>query len=67
MNAVSLVHHWGWHIFGGGGSWHWPLLVEADLSIPERTRRLLRAKILVDSAAIFGELGGVGLCDRSMM
>ena len=68
-----LLHPWGWHIFGGGGLWHWPLFVEADLRIAEaasfgaRPPRLLRAKRMVDLATIFGKLGGVGMGVRSMM
>ena len=66
VDAVPL-HHWGWQIFGVGGLWRWPLLVEANFWIAEaacfgaRPQHLLRAKILVDSVATFGELCGVGL------
>ena len=49
----------------------WPLMVRADLGVADAAcfgaRRLLQAKKMADSGAIFGELCGVGLGGRSML
>ena len=71
MDAVSL-HQRGWQIFEGGGLWHWPLLVLADLGLGggDMFWRSAAAFIAGDFGGfghIFWEFGGVGFGGRSTL